>query len=270
MKLLNQEVEDRTSAENRGVVQELLALFELLSDFHKCFASQLPRGAQQALETFIAEEATTFQRDGRSPWLGGGTMLAVLLSKVKAQVDYFLADKQVRVRRAVERAFTHLQHSIVADKDFRKKWQVAFGGRRGEEACERLGAVQMLLHGIWWAFKADAAGGKTDLVLGGDVKEEDAVRAADAMALTEWKRVKKGDDPKEKAREAFHQAEQYTRDTLAGFELSSHRYLVLVSEDFLSPVPVVPSTAGRTYEVRNIAVNPSTPSVAGRAAARAK
>lgn len=45
------------------------------------------------------------------------------------------------------------------------------------------------------------------------------------------------------------------------------RRVVLVSRDVLAPVPVVPSPDGRIYEVRNIAVNPSTPSVAARVAA---
>jgi hypothetical protein len=260
-------MEDRVSAENWAVVPELLDLFPLLKDFHQRFASQLPLGAAQALECFFEQESKRFERDDRPPHLGGGVLLAALLSKVKAQVDYFLSDKHVRTRRAIERAFTHLQRSIVVDEDLQQKWEAAFN-EMGEEACERLGAVHLLWHGIW-AFKANAVGGRTDLIMGGDVHEQDAVRAADAMVLTEWKLVRKGDAPQEKAMEAFHQAARYTRETLAGFELSSHRYLVLVSEDLLTEIPSVPSLAGRLYEVRNIAVKPSTPSVTARAAIKA-
>jgi hypothetical protein len=60
------------------------------------------------------------------------------------------------------------------------------------------------------------------------------MRAADAMVLTEWKMVREKDDPAVRATAAMEQAKQYTRDTLAGFELSSRRYIVLVSERVLN------------------------------------
>jgi hypothetical protein len=249
-------------ASNETVVPELKALFPLLDDFHKRFGSQLPTGAQEALSSFIFQHQRkkTFDTGNGIGSFQGALFMAGLLGTVKSQVDYFLADKQVRARRAVERAFTHLQRSLIADKKgLGRRWRFAFHGERAEEACEKLGAVHLLLHGIW-AFKADAAGGKTDLILGEAVKDEEAVRASDAMVLTEWKMVREKDDPVVRARQALEQAEQYTRNTLAGFELSSHRYLVLVSEDYIAPPPAVASPPGRNYEVRNIAVNPSTPS----------
>ncbi|MCY1023962.1 hypothetical protein [Pyxidicoccus sp. MSG2] len=254
------------SIENRTLIPELRDLYNLLVDFKTRFALDIPTGAIAAIETFVTAHGTLFSERGKPNMDEIAVLYTLLLSRVRAQVDYFLADKQARARRAVARAFTHLQRSLVADEDFRMKWQKAF--KKGEETCEKLGAVHLLLHGIW-AFKADAKGGKTDLVLREPVRDEEAVSAADAMVLTEWKRVRGEDDAEKKAMEAFHQAEHYARGTLAGFELSSHRYLVLVSEDSLPTVPQVPSPDGRTYEVRNIAVAPSTPSVAARGAAQA-
>ncbi|MCP3144552.1 hypothetical protein [Pyxidicoccus xibeiensis] len=258
---------DKHATENWAIIPELIELFHLLVGFQRDFVRQLPPDANAALAKFIEAEHLRFSRD-RSPNIGGGLLLVALLAKVAAQLDYFLSDKQVRARRSVERAFTHLQRCIVADEDIQRKWQRAFSVTSGriEDACEKLGAVHLLLHGIW-AFKADTVGGKTDLVLGEPVREEDALRAADAMVLTEWKIVREGDDPTRKALEAFSQAELYTSGPLAGFELSSHRYLVLVSKDQLTPLPTVPSTSERIYEVRNIAVEPSSPSVVARAAA---
>ncbi|ATB50373.1 hypothetical protein [Corallococcus macrosporus] len=258
---------ERRWAESHVITPELLKLYSLLLDFHERFASQLPAGAADALKRLFKEDGVRFEIQAHSH----GMTLTLLLATVRAQVDYYLTDKQARARRAVERAFVHLQRSIVADGDFRKKWYEAFTveSRRSEDACEKLGAVHLLLHGIW-AFKAEAAGGKTDLILGEQVREDDAVRSADAMVLTEWKVVRRGDDSAKKAMEAFVQAERYTHGTLAGFELSSHRYLVLVSEDCLPVMPVVPSVQGLNYEVRNIAVAPSSPSVLARAVVNAQ
>jgi len=257
---------DGDQAENQIIIPELLDLYPLLEEFRKRFASQLPSDVEQAIGRFTSKEGSFFKKS-RTPGLGGGVILAALLCKVKAEVDYFLADKQVRARRAVDRAFMHLKRSIMADRDFRRKWMAAAKEKNAEVACEKLGALHLLLHGIW-AFKADGKGGKTDLIVGGSIRDEDAVRVADAMVLTEWKMVRKNkDNPATRAREAFLQAEDYTRDTMAGFELSSHGYLVLVSDDHLTLTPEVPSPAKRTYEIINIAVNPSSPSKRARAVA---
>jgi hypothetical protein len=72
-----------------------------------------------------------------------------------------LSDVQESIRTYSERAFAHLQRSIVADEEIQRKWLCAFG--KGEVACEKLGGVDLLSHGIW-AFKVDARGARTDLV----------------------------------------------------------------------------------------------------------
>ena len=56
--------------------------------------------------------------------------------------------------RPLQRAFAHLQRSIVVDAEPRAKWQKAFDN--GEAECEKLSAVHRLLHGIW-AFKINAS-----------------------------------------------------------------------------------------------------------------
>jgi hypothetical protein len=58
---------------------------------------------------------------------------------------------------------------------------------------------------------------------------------------------------------AYRQARRYRAGILAGIEVATPRYLVIVSDDHLT-MPS-PQTAGEaTYEYRNIAVNPSAPS----------
>ena len=85
------------------------------------------------------------------------------MSEFKSEFELTVGGSVEHAKSLVERAFIHLQRTIVVDHDIRKKWKSAFN--TGEIACERLGAVHLLSHGIW-AFKADALGERTDLILG--------------------------------------------------------------------------------------------------------
>jgi hypothetical protein len=83
----------------------------------------------------------------------------VLLRGLESEVSFFLSDTEEMVRGLSERAFDHLQRSIVADPDIKTKWQNAFA--LGEVNCEQLGGVHLLAHGIF-AFKVNAEGERTD------------------------------------------------------------------------------------------------------------
>jgi hypothetical protein len=85
----------------------------------------------------------------------------VMLTAFESEMSFILSDNQAEIRTRAERAFEHLQRSIVADPATRERWKVAFA--EGETACEKLGAAHLLSHGIW-AFKTNAEGGRTDLV----------------------------------------------------------------------------------------------------------
>jgi hypothetical protein len=181
-----------------------------------------------------------------------------LLTGFRAELDYLLADRSARIQSLTDRAFIHLQHTIIADVEVARKWQRAYLAK--EVDCERLGSAHLLSHGIW-AFKADAgSGGRTDLVLGTALfGPDDARRASEGLVLTEWKRVKAARLAGVAARQAFAQAETYSGGLLAGFELTTVRYVVLVSLDRLAPIP---DRRGKTATYRhiNIAVQPSVPS----------
>jgi hypothetical protein len=77
-------------------------------------------------------------------------------------MTYLLADTQERIRSRAELAFAHLQNLIYVDGNTQSVWHDAF--KAGETACERLGKVHLLLHGIL-GFKVDGqTGGRTDLM----------------------------------------------------------------------------------------------------------
>jgi hypothetical protein len=146
---------------------------------------------------------------------------------------------------------------MIVDETVAAKWKKAFS--LDEPACERLGAVHLLSHGIW-AFKASADGARTDLVLGEPLQVTSQLReASEALVLTEWKLAKSQAEVATKLKQALAQASQYSAGILAGFELSSVRYLILVSDNIL-PMPPDVTVGEASYRHINIAVSPVVPS----------
>jgi hypothetical protein len=168
-----------------------------------------------------------------------------------------LSNAQESIRARSERAFAHLQRLIVVDSTFREKWKAAF--EDGEVACEKLGAVHLLLHGIW-AFKVDAGGARTDLVFqepAGSLANEQ--RYVDGFVLTEWKKTNLGEDAMLRFEQARSQARRYAQGALAGTELTAYRYAVLVSRQQVS-IPEDVREGEVVYRHINVAVDPRPPS----------
>ena len=188
----------------------------------------------------------------------------VLLASIRSELDHLLANHDQIIRSHVVRAFQHLQRSLIVDETLRLKWIEAFEKpRAGETSCEQLGGVHLLLHGIW-AFKVSAIGERTDLVLGTRlVVDQTVIASTHGLVLTEWKLVRGGDDPEEKKDEAIAQASLYSEGSLAGYELASERYLVLVGkEEFVVPED---TTVGNVrYRVVPLILNKRSPSKAAR------
>jgi hypothetical protein len=254
--------------------------------FLELYGAQLPDGPRACLQLFLEDCAERFKLDSENSAFGtassfsGVTAALTSLASFHAEFEYLIADTEAVARSLVVRALIHLQCSIVADDLVRERWGRAF--ESGEPACESLGACQLLAHGIW-AFKASATGQRTDLVLGEPLDITEVRRASQGLVLTEWKRVYAEGDLASKADEAYEQAKRYVEGVVAGFEVASRRYLVIVSKDRLD-VPGQRREGEVTYEYRrqrsnidcsrdrscacwlNIAVAPSTPSRGARAA----
>ena len=230
-----------------------------LSEFADRFRDTLPPAAVSRIEDFIKEKAPLLRATDGSPdtreelaWAG-----LVMLGAFETEVSFLLADQQQFIRSRSEVAFAHLQRSIVVDEAFRKKWQEAFAA--GETACEGLGAVHLLSHGIW-AFKVNAAGERTDLVYAEPLTDfVTGHRYADGLVLTEWKKAATAKEAARKFEEARDQARRYAQGVLAGNELTSHRYAVVVSGQQVD-VPDDLDQGGIVYRHVAIAVEPKPPS----------
>jgi hypothetical protein len=238
--------------------------------FLRLHGPQLPEGPGVCLQAFLKDCEQRFGwTDASNAFsipigFSGATAVLTSLASFRAEFEYLIADTEAVACSLTVRAFTHLQRSIVADDLVKVRWKRAFD--LGEPACESLGACHLLAHGIW-AFKTSARGERTDLVLGEPLDITDDVRrASQGLVLTEWKQVRTDDEVGNKVEQAYEQAKRYVAGIVAGLEVASRRYLVIVSEDHLD-VPSPRREGQVTYEYRNIAVDPSTPSQGARAAA---
>lgn len=225
-----------------------------LERFRDSHTAELPEPAIACLSRFLGSYKE--RCDGLSG-IPATQVALTLLASFRAEFNYVVSDAEALGRSLVTRAFMHLQRSIVADATFRERWRKAF--EEGETACEKLGACHLLLHGVW-AFKANAAGERTDLVLGEPLSVTDEVRrAAATLVLTEWKVVGSSTELRDKIEQAHKQAQLYSSGALAGFELSSRRYLVMVSSDRLE-MPEARREGSILYEHVNVPVSPRSPS----------
>jgi hypothetical protein len=178
-----------------------------------------------------------------------------MLAAFETEMTFTLSDVQAGIRARSERAFSHLQRLIVVDSATRERWKDALN--HGEVECEKLGAVQLLWHGIW-AFKVNAAGERTDLVYQEPVDGEKQ-SFADGLVLTDWKVAKSNSEAPKRFGEALDQAKRYAMGLLAGNELRAFRYVIVVSRDHVSVPNDIEDQAVVCRHI-NIAVEPQSPS----------
>jgi hypothetical protein len=232
-----------------------------LQRLYKQCDGQLASEQKECLFVFLRSYMNNLMPPRADPMgFSGVTSVLTYLASFRAEFDYLLRDNAAVVRSLVERALVHLQRTLVVDGIVQSLWKTKFD--QGETACEALGACHLLLHGVW-AFKTSAKGERTDLVLGEplDTSLNTVQRVSVGLILTEWKVVSRVGELEQKLQAAYQQAKRYCQGILAGFEVSSPRYLIIVSADFLT-MPEPRQEEDVTYEYQNIAICPSSPSKA--------
>ncbi|MEI6219608.1 MAG: hypothetical protein WCP86_11965 [bacterium] len=248
-----------TYGRGKRLLEQSKRVLTALQSFQDTFRQKLSSSALTAIDDFVASSGTLIEdTTGTSNSLQErGWAALVLLAAFETEMSFLLSDAQESIRSRAERAFSHLQRSIVVDEDLRAKWKKAY--EEGEVACEKLGAVHLLLHGIW-AFKINATGARTDLVFqepAGDLIATQ--RYADGLVLTEWKKAVENSQPSRLFEEARIQANRYAQGPLGATELTEYRYAVVVSSIGIE-TPDDLMEGGILYRHINIAVAPRTPS----------
>lgn len=246
---------DTDAVAMRILIPEINEVLSLIKAFRDRYASNLSTAASKYLENFIHIFDTKFENKLPDDVKVRGRITA--LASFRSGLTYHLSDHSAIAKRLTDRAFIHLQRSIVADEAVRSRWKHAYS--QGETACERLGAVHLLQHGIW-AFKATGERERTDLVMGERLASlDEAERVAEALVLTEWKLVREAGELDTKLAAAKTQVSRYASGVLGGFELAQCRYLVIVSERVLQ-LPQDESVGDVRHRHINIAVDPLPPS----------
>ena len=142
-----------------------------------CSASSIPLIAMVADSKLLSPDALSNQ----DSIVDIAKAASVSIIAFQAELDYLLSDQQEHLRTYSERAFVHLQRSIAADNESKRKWTEAFD--IGETACERLGSLHLLSHGMF-AFKVNGEGARTDLVFPDKSVGSEAARFAEGLVLS--------------------------------------------------------------------------------------
>jgi hypothetical protein len=258
---------------NEVLSENTISLFQEIYNFRENFENVIPKAAFESLDNFLTREKKRQQGIFNAPSDNFSNLKIRfgLLASLESEVSYFLNDTQSNILKAVEVAFAHLQRRIVADKFYKKRWNISEDKNikntsdLEEVTFEKLGADHLLFHRIW-AFKANSAGERTDLILGQTIDEKDPLYAsADGLVLTEWKvvRNKKYEVIIETAKK---QAAIYKFGSLYPLELSNYCFLVIISEKNLQiPYEELNFTEnGVKFRVINIAYDPDEPNDAAK------
>jgi len=253
-----------SSSDNLGVRIKILLgnakkIFESLNNYLKEYQSTFPKEAFESLKRFLEQpDIKNFNFTPNQAQVRGHVQFALTsLAAFQSEFSYIIADTQAVALRITERAFAHLQRSIIADDEIRKKWLSAFSD--GEPKCEKLGSLHLLSHGVW-AFKANAEKGRTDLILNEPLSDTSMIeKSSTALVLTEWKVIRQSNELDAKIREAHEQTKIYAAGILSGIELVNYRYLVMISKKSMKmPSDLIDGNV--TFRHINLPVDPDTPS----------
>jgi hypothetical protein len=246
------------------------ALIQSLEQFRHDFADSLPSAAIARIDHFLGTRLVRAAKDASTEQIGAARGALVALAAFEAEITFLLAGRQEQIRARSERALLHLQRTLAVDPDVSVKWRKAF--EKNEVACERLGSVHLLSHGIY-AFKVDAAGARTDLVFNEPPSDVLLTQAVEGMVLTEWKIAEDAKGAISAVREARVQADLYSQGALAGLELRSHRYIIVVTLKELPSNTLGPDDRTANGVINrhvNIVIEPDVPSKASKVLARAR
>lgn len=256
LKTLKIKNEDVHNAQKNVLQPQLQEIFESIIEYRQKFRDILPGSVLSCINQFLERYNNHFKKN-EIIGLPLTQIRIIALIGFRSQLEYLFSDLEIELRSTVERAFLHLQRSIISDDIFQDKWKKAF--ESGEIACEKLGATHLLWHGIW-AFKVDAAGARTDLVLGNRIDNLSEInRSSLGLVLTEWKLSKNEKEITKQYESGKKQAQKYTGGILSGVELQSTRYIINVT--LKDAPPREDEIIGNLiYRFINIAVDPDVPS----------
>ncbi len=102
-------------------------VLSLLQTFRDSYQGMLPSAAVDSIDYSIEKMGSLLSQTGGSPDDQQERVWAALvqLGAFETELSFILSDIQQLIRSRAERAFSHLQRSIVADPAFGEKWRTA-------------------------------------------------------------------------------------------------------------------------------------------------
>lgn len=119
---------DDLQTRKKVLLKHAESIFAQLRIFRRNYNSVLPIEAFQCLDYFLnSKEVNELDFEPVDSWVRANVQFALTsLAAFKSEFSYLIADTQATTRRLTERAFIHLQRSIVVDKVLRENWNSAF------------------------------------------------------------------------------------------------------------------------------------------------
>ena len=135
---LGQAQKDAYSVGYRELVPHIKKIQATLKKFKDTYKESIPPSAAESLDAVFNNRIPKYQKELKEiQAINYVQVMVTLLVSFRAEFEYHLADTAAVARRLSERAFIHLQRSIVAGSELRQKWNKAFN--EDEPACENLG-----------------------------------------------------------------------------------------------------------------------------------
>jgi hypothetical protein len=119
---------------NRQLIPQTQSIFDALRKFADTHKGSIPPAAAQSLVVLFNKLDTGFPNLKDSDPYIHVHVKVTLLTSFRSEFEYHIADTEAVAKRLSERAFAHLQRSIVADQEVRSKWIEAFN--KNELSCE--------------------------------------------------------------------------------------------------------------------------------------
>lgn len=255
--LLDRRHEQGVSTE---IQQNVDQVSQAIQDYLSVHRHELPEPAKGAIERYIG----FYRRLAAKPVTADATKtqaLVVALASLSSEVAGCLLSDQSSILLASELAFLHLNRTLHVDTTEQAKWAAAF--KMGETEVEKFGALHLLRHGIY-AFKAHASGARTDLMFQEKCQQSHFEKLpVSGLVLTEWKLFKGNGNARSAFQQAERQAKEYQATALAGVELRSTRFCIVVSKEQVQ-TPDDKYDGSVRYKFINIAINRLSPSALAR------
>ena len=116
---------DSYGTAKKEIIPHARSIFQDIIKFQNNYMPSLSPTAVNSLKRFVEMHNHQFTVEQLDK-IEGVSLLLSCLASFRSEFTFQLSDAQAFARRITERAFIHLQRSIIADETIKEKWKHAF------------------------------------------------------------------------------------------------------------------------------------------------